>query len=48
MPVWDFSALFEGDDSLYFYDPAHFSLKGAEIYSDSLSLRFSQLLQSAQ
>jgi hypothetical protein len=47
MPVWDLSALFEGDDSLYFYDLAHFSLKGAEIYSDSLSLRFSQLLQSA-
>lgn len=42
-PVWDFSDLFQGPDTFYFYDHAHFNLEGARIYSSALKDSISQL-----
>jgi len=46
MEVWDFSALFDTCEAEYFYDKAHFNLRGAEIYSDSIAARFKSKLNS--
>lgn len=37
--IWDFSTLFGASEQEFFYDKAHFSLNGAEIYSDSIAVR---------
>lgn len=42
--IWDFSKLFATSEKEYFYDKAHFSFRGAQIYSDSISARFEKKL----
>lgn len=44
--VWNLTNIFLGRDVDFFYDHAHFNFEGAEIYSDSLSLRLKKLIES--
>ena len=43
MKIYDFSDLFEGYESEYFYDKAHFSLRGSKSYSRALNDSLSTL-----
>ena len=44
--IWDLTRVFEERDAEYFYDHAHFNLKGAELYSDSIAHRLKQLIET--
>lgn len=48
MKIYDFSNLFAGLESEYFYDKAHFSLDGAILFSRALNDSLSSLIQPVE